>query len=117
MAPGADVDAAYQPVVVAPTVLAPSEVEAVLAAAGWPPGLVADAMAVAWCESRFAPGAVGAGGAVLGLFQLWRGWFAWAGVPLALWHDPVANAKVALAVALRDMALYGTYWHQWQCKP
>jgi hypothetical protein len=120
MAPGADVDAAHHPVgavgaVVA--VLTPWEMEMVLAAAGWPPELVPDAMAVAWCESRFSPGAVGAGGAVLGLFQLWYGWFPWAGVPVERWADPVANAKVALAVARRDLTIYGTHWHQWQCKP
>lgn len=114
MAPGADVDAAHHPVA---AVLTPWEMEMVLAAAGWPPELVPDAIAVAWCESRFSPGAVGAGGAVLGLFQLWDGWFGWAGVPVDRWADPVANAKVALAVARRDLAIYGTHWHQWQCKP
>jgi hypothetical protein len=117
MAPGADVDAANHPVGAVVAVLTPWEMEMVLAAAGWPPELVPDAMAVAWCESKFSPGAVGAGGAVLGLFQLWDGWFPWAGEDPDRWVDPVVNARVALRVVERDRALGRDAWAQWTCRP
>lgn len=56
------------------------------------------ACAVAWCESRWNPGAVGDGGNSLGLFQLWTGWAAWYGVPVEALYDPVTNTAVARAV-------------------
>lgn len=56
------------------------------------------ACAVAWCESRWHPHAVGDGGNSLGLFQLWTGWAAWYGVPVEALYDPVTNTAVARAV-------------------
>jgi len=56
------------------------------------------ACAVAWCESRFDPHAVGDGGASLGLFQLWTGWASWYGISVDALFDPATNAAVARAV-------------------
>lgn len=81
-----------------------------LRAAGWPGDAIADAAAVAWCESRWRPAAVGDSGRSLGLMQLWSGWFAWAGEDTERWADPVVNARVALAV----WRVYG--WAQWACR-
>jgi hypothetical protein len=83
----------------------------VLRRAGWPPEEWERARAVAWCESRWRPDAVGDGGDSLGLFQLWGGWFAWAGVSAEQWADPVVNA----AVALRVWETHG--WEEWACRP
>jgi hypothetical protein len=117
-APGVELDALYHPGVTGtPSTLTLDEVRTVLEAAGWPAELIPEAVSVAWCESRFSPGAVGDGGSSLGLFQLWAGWFPYAGVPVEYWSVPVANARVALAVALRDIERYGTPWYQWSCRP
>lgn len=88
-----------------------AELDAVLEMAGWPGEARAEAAAVAWCESRWSPGAVGDGGSSLGLFQLWSGWFGWAGEDAGRWADPVVNARSALAV----WRAYG--WAPWACRP
>lgn len=113
-APGPEVDERYHPgaTLVFGSRLTREELEVVLAMAGWPQALRGEAAAVAWCESRWQTGAVGDGGSSLGLFQLWSGWFGWAGEPLEQWADPVTNAKVALAVHQRDLG-----WRQWSCQP
>ncbi len=56
------------------------------------------ACAVAWCESKYDPHAVGDGGRSLGIFQLWTGWAAWYGVQVDALFDPAVNAAVARAV-------------------
>lgn len=53
---------------------------------------------IAFCESRYNATAVGDSGASLGLFQLWSGWFSWAGYGVGEWSDPVINTRVAMAV-------------------
>lgn len=133
MYPGPDVDAVYHPGETVPYAqvvverarrridthggqLDRSEFEAVLAMAGWPPDLWQEAATVAWCESRWSPYATGDTSS-LGLFQLWNGWFAWAGYDGEQWNNPVVNASVALAVVRRDKALGRGYWYQWSCKP
>jgi len=85
------------------------QLDEVLRRAGWPEEELENARAVAWCESRWRPHAVGDGGDSLGLFQLWGGWFRWAGVPIESWGDPVVNA----AVALRVWQQHG--WEEWAC--
>lgn len=97
--------------------LSRAELDAVLEVAGWPPELRAQAAEVAWCESRWSPYAVGDRGNSLGLFQLWTGWFSWAGVDVENWNDIVSNAQVALAVVRRDIARGRSPWAQWSCKP
>lgn len=89
------------------------EMEAVLRIAQWPPDAMDEAAAVAWCESRYSPRAVGDGGSSLGVFQLWVGWFPWAGVDPDRWSDPVTNAVVARMVWERDRQT----WRQWTCRP
>lgn len=84
--------------------LSEPEMRAVLAAAGWPEGLHHEALQIAWCESRWGPGSLNSIGRA-GLFQLaWSTWFREAlrrgyvhEGQRALWHDPVVNARVALA--------------------
>lgn len=136
--PGIELDLAYHPGLVDDTLvsratrrvnayggqLTRQEMEAVLAEAGWSGAALEEALAVAWCESRWSPWATGASlpasegnlpqaqhGEIYGLFQLWGGWFPWAGEDLERWMDPVTNARVALHLYQRDG------WRQWQCKP
>lgn len=133
-APGVEVDALYHPGETVPFAqvvverardrvaahggqLDRAELDAVLEVAGWPPELRQQAAEVAWCESRWSPYAVGDRGNSLGLFQLWSGWFSWAGVGVENWNDVVSNAQVALAVARRDIARGRSPWAQWSCKP
>lgn len=74
------------------------EMTSVLRAAGWPRELEAEALAIAWCESRWSPFASGDNGNSLGIFQLWYGWFPAMGYDVLDWSDPVVNASVALRV-------------------
>lgn len=97
--------------------LSEAEVRGVLLAAGWREPELSQAVAVAWCESRWRPGAIGDSGRSLGLMQLWVGWFDWAGVPLALWSDPQQNAEVAHLVWARDLGRGGDGWRNWSCQP
>lgn len=89
----------------------------VLRAAGWDGERLEEAARVAWCESRWSPSAVGDSGSSRGLLQLWSGWFDWAGEDLSRWADPVVNARVALRVLERDLALGRDPWAQWTCRP
>jgi hypothetical protein len=120
----AAVSAAPQPLAVPttqttyPAQLSHDELQAVLVAAGWPAELLAAATKVAWCESKWSPGALGDGGRSVGLFQLnLRTWFPYAGVDPALWNDPVVNARVALHTYNYDLARGQAAWNQWTCKP
>lgn len=97
--------------------LSRDEAEAVLERAGWPRDLVEQALAVSYCESRWSPYAIGDSGNSLGMFQLWRGWFRWAGYPVDAAFDAVVNARVALLVVQRDTGLGREPWAQWSCKP
>ena len=98
-----------------PAQLTESQMREVLRLAGWPDGMADEALAVAWCESRWSPGAVGDGGSSLGLFQLWGGWFAAVGLPLERWADPVVNAAAALRVLERRGRWGGA--GGWSCWP
>lgn len=96
-----------------PEQLTEDQVELVLERAGWAPELWGEAKAVAWCESRWSPGAIGDHGASVGLFQLNKAtWFKYAGEDPEQWDNPVVNARVAMA-AYR----YSSGWAQWTCKP
>lgn len=97
--------------------LSEAEMDAVLAEAGWPVELWGQAKAVAWCESKWSPYAVGDGGNSLGAFQLWYGWFAPAGFSAEQAFDPVVNARVAWATYQYDLGRGYAPWKQWTCKP
>lgn len=88
-----------------PEQLSEGQVRWVLAAAGWPPDQVSAALAVAWCESRWRPTAVGDHGQSLGLWQLWSGWYE----PGEDWRDPVDAAAAALRVWRSEG------WEEWSC--
>lgn len=87
----ADVFAATSP---RPEQLSREDLERVYALAGVPVEWREDLAIIAWCESRWQPGAVGDSGASLGLHQLWSGWFREG----EDWRDPVVNARVAARV-------------------
>lgn len=98
--------------------LTEAEVRAVLTEAGWPAELHDAALAVAWCESRWSPYAVGDGGNSLGLFQLnVATWFRYAGEDPALWAEPLVNARTAWATYNYDLGRGYEPWKQWSCKP
>lgn len=98
--------------------LSEAEVRAVLVVAGWPVELLAEALTVAWCESKWSPNAVGDGGHSLGAFQLNKDtWFTYAGEDPAQWADPLVNARVAWAAYNYDISRGYVPWKQWSCKP
>jgi hypothetical protein len=98
--------------------LTEAEMRAVLTVAGWPEELLAEALTVAWCESKWSPNAVGDGGASVGLFQLnVATWFTYAGEDPEMWADPLTNARVAWAVMGYDAGRGYERWRQWSCKP
>ncbi len=69
------------------------------------------ACAVAWCESRWQPGAVGDGGASLGGFQIQPRWHQWR-VPGEDLLDLAVNVRAAWLISSG-----GTDWSAWTCKP
>ena len=98
--------------------LSEGEMRDVLAAAGWPAELHDAALRVAWCESKYSPGARGDHGASVGLFQLnLATWFRYAGEDPAQWDDPVVHARVAWATYNYDIGRGSPPWKQWSCKP
>lgn len=96
--------------------LSEAEMRAVLTLAGWPVELHAEALAVAWCESRWSPLAVGDGSNSLGLFQLNGMWFPYAGEDGTRWADPLVNARTAYAVYQYDIGRGYVPWKQWSCR-
>lgn len=99
------------------------EMVAVLRAAGWPESVIPDALAVAWCESRYSPYAINGGN--FGLFQMnatdaatIRGpWFRYWGLPEDAWSDPVTNATAARLTYEYSLARNGYGWSPWSCRP
>jgi len=85
----------------------------------------ADLAAIAVCESKLSPGAIGDSGNSLGLHQLdWQTWFAHAlGLGIVVesereqWADPVVNSRVALGVIRYDVARGYAPFLQWTCQP
>lgn len=115
VAPGSEIDALYHPgvtvsmesIVVAAATgrvrelggsLTEAEMDALLEHTGWPVEWRADAKAIAFCESKYRPGAIGDGGNSLGLWQTWTGWARPAGYEVDQLFDPEVNARVALYV-------------------
>lgn len=75
-----------------------TQMRAVLWQAGWPPEWHDEALAIAWCESRWQPGATGDGGAAHGLFQVHTNDRAWRSKLRGDPFDAVANSRLALYV-------------------
>lgn len=101
-----------------PGQLTEAEMRDILLRAGWPESLHNEALAVAWCESRWSPGVVGDGGDSVGLFQLnLATWFPYAGEDASQWADPLVNARVAWATYQYDIGRGYSPWKQWTCKP
>ena len=78
--------------------LTESALRGVLAEAGAPADWVEPLLAIAWCESRYSPYAIGDSGNSLGIWQLWRGWAAPMGYTPDDLHDPLKAAKTAIYV-------------------
>ena len=78
--------------------LSADQVRDLLRAAGSPEEWIEPLVAISECESHHSPGAIGDSGSSVGMFQLWRGWFASAGEDVAQYADPHVNARVALHV-------------------
>lgn len=90
---------------------------AVLQAAQWPTELIPQALAVAWCESKWSPGARGDSGRSVGWFQLnLATWFPYAGEDPSMWADPLVNARVAWATYNYDLSRGQPAWWQWSCR-
>jgi soluble lytic murein transglycosylase-like protein len=83
--------------------------------AGWPADRADEVARVAYCESRYRPGAVGYG--TYGLMQLVPLWFTASGTDFNLWSDPLTNLKVALYAFETDMSYGNDAWAPWSCKP
>jgi len=82
-------------------------IRALICSYPWP---CSEALAVAWCESRFDPLAIN--GQHAGLFQIARNWHR-AKFGGRDPFDAVANVAVAYAIWLD----YGGHWTAWSCKP
>lgn len=94
------------------------EMFAVLRDTGWPEGIISEALAVSWCESKWSPYASGDSGRSRGLFQLnVATWFSYAGADPELWADPLTNARVAWLTYQYDLGRGYAPWTQWTCKP
>lgn len=86
-----------------PGQLTEAQLEALLAEAGFPRETWAKAKAVAWCESKWSPGATGAQGE-RGLWQIHPRWH-----PDST-YDPLGNARAAYRIS------GGGYdWSAWSC--
>ena len=97
--------------------LSEAEMDALLERIGWPADLREDAKGVAFCESRFRPGAESPGG-YRGLFQIGPyPWAAYAGVDPGRLFDPVINAQVALLIRQYEDDRGEPAWSNWSCKP
>lgn len=97
--------------------LTEDEMVVLLRDTGWPEEVIPQALAVAWCESKWSPYASGDSGVSLGLFQIgvarpgWNGWFVYFGVDESLAYDALTNAQVARMIFERSG------FAPWSCKP
>ena len=98
-----------------PSVLSYEAIRDLALQVGWPAERADEVARVAYCESRYRPGAVGYG--TYGLMQLVPLWFSAAGVDFNLWSDPATNLRVALFAFQTDMSYGNDAWAPWSCKP
>ena len=83
--------------------------------AGWSVPYWNQALAVAWCESRWQPAARGDNGAAFGLLQVHQDpWQDWSGI-----SGDMGNPVTGLAVAWQVFSVHENYkWYgQWGCAP
>lgn len=99
-----------------PSVLSYSAIYDLALQAGWPADRADEVARVAYCESRYRPGAIGYG-TTYGLMQLVPLWFSASGTDFNLWSDPLTNLKVALYAFETDMSYGNDPWAPWSCKP
>lgn len=85
-------------------------VEAIIASYDWP---VAEALAIAWCESRLEPRAYNRSSGASGLFQVVPYWHAWRMAPGESLFDPEVNVRIAHEIYLA----WGRSWRAWECRP
>lgn len=104
------------PVQAAQGALTEGEMDSYLLAAGVPLEWWADFKAIAHCESRWRPEAIGDGGNSIGLMQLNRMWFAYAGTDVEKWDDPLVNIQTAWATFNYDIGRGYEPWTQWSCR-
>ena len=87
-----------------------SGIEAIICSYAWS---CADALAVAWCESRHDPGAIDPGGENHGLWQVNNIWAAHFGPERwAQRYDAEENTAMAWEIYVR-----GGGWFPWSCRP
>lgn len=84
-------------------------IEALICSASWP---CAEALAVAWCESRLDPRAVSGDGANIGLFQINIVHRARVDGDVSRLLDAATNVRVAY-----DIWIDNGGWGPWSCKP
>ena len=111
--PPSNIDAVMEIAATESTRLNEQEMRWVLDRAGWSGQELEEALAVSWCESRWQPAA--RNGVMLGLFQMWDGWWTWSGWDISSWADPVANAALA-----RKVYMHRGRWGGgggWACAP
>lgn len=103
-----------------PNTLSYEQLDQVLAQAGWPQWLHAQAIAVAYCESGY--GRYKTNGVMLGLFQLsdaqagWQGWWRYFGFDSSRYSEPVYNAQLALLIVYYDIDRGQSPFSQWECR-
>ncbi len=103
--------------------LTEDEMVVLLRDTGWPDEVIPQALAVAWCESRFSPYATN--GVDEGLFgmsfspyaTLKGSWYAHWGLDESLRYDPHANATAARWTYEYSAARNGYGWSNWSCQP
>lgn len=103
--------------------LSADTVRQLLVDAGAEPEWIEHLIRIAWCESKYSPGAVGDSGNSVGLFQIgksrpgWQGWFLYFGIDEATAYDPVVNAQVAVLIVRYSVERGQDPFSAWSCKP
>lgn len=82
-------------------------IEGLICSYPWP---CEQALAVAWCESRYDPAAYNPSGAS-GLFQIIPYWHSWRLGPGESLFDPAVNVRVAYELYAEQG------WRPWVCQP
>ena len=103
--------------------LTEGQVRQLLAEVGTPPEWIEPFIRIAWCESKWSPGAQGDNGASVGLYQIgksrpgWQGWFLYLGIDEATALDPLVNTRTTVAIAHYSVARGQSPFNAWTCQP